>query len=38
MNDELESMLQEAVVTCFKVLFRHITEGTVENHENRRSV
>jgi hypothetical protein len=34
MNSEFESMLKEAVVAKFKVIFRHWPEGTEEDHEN----
>jgi hypothetical protein len=34
MNSEFESMLKEAVMAKFKVIFRHWPEGTEEDHEN----
>jgi hypothetical protein len=33
-NNELERMWKEAVVTCFKVLYRHLPGGTEKNDEN----
>jgi hypothetical protein len=32
-NDDLESVWNEAAVSYFKVLFWHLTGGTEENHE-----
>jgi hypothetical protein len=33
MNNEIESMWKEAVVAKFKILPRHSSEETEENHE-----
>jgi hypothetical protein len=33
MNNELERMWREAVMTEFKVLFQHFPEGTEESHK-----
>jgi hypothetical protein len=35
-NDELKRMRKEAVAACFKVLPRHVSGGTEENHEKLR--
>jgi hypothetical protein len=32
MNNELERVWKEAIVTYFKILPRHLTGGTEENH------
>jgi hypothetical protein len=34
LNDELERMWKEAVVTYIKALSQHFTTGTLKNHEN----
>jgi hypothetical protein len=37
MNNKLESLWKEMVVTQFKVLSRHLFGGTEVNHENHQS-
>jgi hypothetical protein len=38
MNNELERVWNEAVMALFKVLSRHLSGGTEENHEKLRIV
>jgi hypothetical protein len=37
MTDELERIWKESVLASFKAVSRHLSGGTVENHEERQS-